>query len=50
MHRIYKNFFESCKFLKKNKFNFEEYLLQGDRHTISAEAIDLLQKFIKKNL
>ena len=50
MHRIYKNFFESCKFLKKNKFNFEEHLLKGDSHTISSEAIDLLQKFIKKNL
>ena len=45
-----KNFNKSCKFLKKNKFNFEEYLLKGNSHTISLEAIDLLQKFIKKNL
>ena len=45
-----KNFYNSCEFLKKNKFNFEEHLLKGDSHTISSEAIDLLQKFIKKNL
>ena len=45
-----KNFYKSCEFLKKNKFNFEEHLLQSDSHTISAESIDLLQKFIKKNL
>ena len=45
-----KNFYKSCEFLKKNKFNFEEHLLKGDSHTISAEAIDLLQKFINKNL
>ena len=45
-----KNFYKSCEFLKKNKFNFEEHLLKGDSHTISPEAIDLFQKFIKKNL
>jgi phospholipase/carboxylesterase len=45
-----KNFYKSCEFLKKNKFNFEENLLKDDSHTISSEAIDLLQKFIKKNL
>ena len=45
-----KNFYRSCEFLKKNKFNFEEHLLAGDSHTISPEAIDLFQKFIKKNL
>ena len=45
-----KNYYNSCEFLKKNKFNFEEHLLEGVSHTISLEAIDLLQKFIKKNL
>ena len=45
-----KNFYKSCKFLIKNKFNFEEHLLKGDSHTISSESIDLLQKFIKKTL
>ena len=45
-----KNFYKSCDFLKKNQFNYESYLLKGVRHTISPETIDLLQKFIKKNL
>ena len=44
------NFYKSCDFLKKNKFNFEKHLIKGDSHTISSNAIDLLQKFIKKNL
>jgi len=45
-----KNFFKSCKYLEKNKCSFEKHLLAGDTHTISPKAIDLLQKFIKKNL
>jgi len=45
-----KNFYNSCEILKKNKFIFEDHLLKGDSHTISPKAIDLLQKFIKKNL
>ena len=45
-----KNFYESCTFLKENKCNFESHELYGDTHTISANAILLLQKFIKKNL
>tara|TARA_Y100001970_G_scaffold212373_1_gene259355 strand:+ start:244 stop:924 length:681 start_codon:yes stop_codon:yes gene_type:complete len=44
------NFFNSCNYLKKNNFLFEKHLLKGDSHTISPKAIDLLQKFIKKNL
>ena len=45
-----KNFFKSCEYLEENKFIFEKHLLEGDSHTISPKAIDLLQKFIKKNL
>ena len=45
-----KNFFKSCEYLEENKFIFEKHLLEGDTHTISPKAIDLLQKFIKKNL
>ena len=45
-----KNFFKSCEYLEKNKCIFEKHLLTGDTHTISPKAIDLLQKFIKKNL
>ena len=45
-----KNFYKSCNFLKKNKFNFEDHLLIGDNHTISPKVIALLHKFIKKNL
>ena len=35
---------------KENNFLFEKHLLKGDSHTISPKAINLLQKFIKKNL
>ena len=45
-----KNFYDSCEFLETNHFTYEKYLLSGDTHTISPQAIDLLQKFIKKNL
>lgn len=45
-----KNFYSSLEVLKKNKFNYEDHLIEGDSHTISPKAIDLLQKFIKKNL
>ena len=45
-----KIFFKSCEYLEKNKLIYEKHLLAGDTHTISPKAIDLLQKFIKKNL
>ena len=45
-----KNFFKSCEYLEENKIIFEKHLLEGDTHTISPKAIDLLQKFVKKNL
>ena len=41
---------QACNFLKKNKLLYESYKLEGDTHTISLNAINLLQKFIKKNL
>ena len=41
---------QSCNFLNKNKLVFESYKLDNDTHTISPKAINLLQKFIKKNL
>ena len=44
------NFYSSCNYLKENNFLFEKHLLEGDSHTISPKAINLLQKFIKKNL
>lgn len=43
-------FKSSCLFLENNKLNFESHILEDDGHTISNEAIKLLQKFIKKNL
>ena len=45
-----KKFYESIKYLKNNNFNFESHELNEDTHTISQNAIHLLQKFIKKNL
>ena len=41
---------QSCNFLKKNEILYESYELEGDTHIISPKAINLLQKFIKKNL
>ena len=41
---------QACNFLKKNKLLYVSYKLEGDTHTISLNAINLLQKFIKKNL
>ena len=45
-----KNFYNSTDYLKKNNCNFQSHELKDDTHTISTKAIDLLQKFIKKNL
>ena len=39
----------SCNYLKTNNLRFESHILDGDGHTISFKAINLLQKFIKKN-
>ena len=44
------NFYKACEFLKENNFNYQQYLIEEDSHTISLKAIDLLQEFIKKNL
>ena len=44
------NFENSVDYLKKNRCNFEAHLIEGDTHTISPNTINLLQKFIKKNL
>ena len=41
---------QACNFLKENKLSFESFKLKGETHTISDNAINLLQKFIKKNL
>ena len=41
---------QACNFLQKNKLLYESYKLKGDTHMISPNAINLLQKFIKKNL
>jgi|TARA_B110000438_G_scaffold253335_1_gene258875 phospholipase/carboxylesterase len=45
-----KVFYTACSFLKKQNLDHEQHVLIGDTHTISPEAIKLLQKFIKKNL
>ena len=44
------NFNSSVEYLKKNRFNFESHIIKGDTHIISPNTINLLQKFIKKNL
>ena len=45
-----KTFDKACKFLKKSNMLYESFKLKGDTHMISSNAINLLQKFIKKNL
>lgn len=45
-----KVFQKSCEFLNNNKLLYESHKLDGDAHTISPKAINLLKKFIKKNL
>jgi len=44
------NFNSSVEYLKKNQFDFESHIIEGDTHIISPNTINLLQKFIKKNL
>ena len=44
------NFNNSVQYLQRNKCNFESHIIEGDTHTISPNTINLLQKFIKKNL
>ena len=43
-------FENSIKYLKKNNYNFESHLVEGDTHTISPNTINLFQKFVKKNI
>jgi len=43
-------FIEACKILQNQHFLFESYLIKGDEHTISPEALKLTQNFIKKNV
>ena len=44
------NYNESVQVLKKYKYNFENYLIEKDEHTMSQETITLFQNFIKKNI
>jgi predicted esterase len=44
------NYNESVQVLKKNNYNFENYLIEKDEHTMSQETIALFQNFIKKNI
>ena len=44
------NYNESVQVLKKYKYNFENYLIEKDEHTMSQETIALFQNFIKKNI
>ncbi len=43
-------FEQSIIYLKKNNYEFESHLMNGDTHTISPNTINLFQKFIKKNI
>ena len=47
---ISKSFFDlACRYMKNNQLIYESHLLERDTHTISYEALLLLQNFIKKN-
>jgi len=41
---------ESIEVLKNFKYNYENYLIEKDEHTMSQETITLFQNFIKKNI
>ena len=44
------NYNESLEVLKKYNFNYENYLIKTDEHTMSQETITFFQNFIKKNI
>ena len=44
------NFNQSRDILKKDKYNYEDHLLEKDTHTISPDTIKLFQNFIKKHI
>ena len=44
------NYNDSLKVLKNYNYNFENYLIEKDEHTMSQETITFLQNFIKKNI
>ena len=44
------NYNESLEFLKKYNYNYENYLIESDEHTMSQETITFFQNFIKKNI
>ncbi len=44
------NYNESIEVLKNYNYNYENYLIEKDEHTMSQETITLFQNFIKKNI
>jgi len=44
------NYKESLEVLKKYNYNYENYLIKTDEHTMSQETITFFQNFIKKNI
>ena len=44
------NYNDSVEVLKNYNYNFENYLIEKDEHTMSQETITLFQNFIKKNI
>ena len=44
------NYNESLEVLKKYNYNYENYLIKTDEHTMSQETITFFQNFIKKNI
>ena len=44
------NYNESLEVLKKYNYNYENYLIESDEHTMSQETITFFQNFIKKNI
>ena len=44
------NYNDSVQVLKNYNYNFENYLIEKDEHTMSQETITLFQNFIKKNI
>ena len=44
------NYNESIEVLKNFNYNYKNYLIEKDEHTMSQETITLFQNFVKKNI
>jgi len=44
-----KRYYETCKILEENNYNFEKYLINNMGHSINVEVSEIAKNFIKSN-